>query len=529
MLRAGATLSPDWLVRNLIRDAVNSGVVSRTGFVPGLDTARGLKHTLARDEAYWKWIKAGGSQASLVSMDRTRLRKTLKEIDATGYMNKVWNVVRNPVEGLRMLSELSENATRLGEFGKAEARFGSDKAGIMRAAYEARDLMDFARRGRLTASFNRMTAFFNAGLQGLDRSVRAFKENPKRALIRTALFIGVPSVVNALRNYGDEAVEEVPRAQRDLFWIVPAGEGRDKVLARIPKPFEAGVLFGSSLERATEFILDAYTQKYKGDTGKAKREAFRGLGKSVWDISAPNMIPTFAVPWIESYANRSITFDRPIIPRNREGMLPEYQYAPYTTELTRAISRVVGKLPAVGEMDTFSPARTEHFIRGYTGSLGMYLLEGLDYAGRKTGMLPDPVKPASAWHEGPFFRAFTIRHPSMRAESVERFYQSYDKARAYISTINGLQKDFKYEEAANLMPYMTYQAIEGPHRVLNDLLNSISLVIKAPNINADEKRQLLDALYFRVIDTARQGNTVFETLEENLEQWRKRAEAQKKP
>ncbi|MBQ9536638.1 MAG: hypothetical protein IJU79_02490, partial [Desulfovibrionaceae bacterium] len=262
MLRAGATLTPDFMVRNMIRDAVSSGVVSRSGFVPGVDTAKGLKHGVLRDETYWNWVKAGGDQASVVSIDRTTLQKRVNDLAASGYLERVWNVVKNPMELLRLGSELSEKMTRLGEFEKATKIHGTNKSGLMQAAFESRDLMDFSRRGRLTGTFNVMTAFFNASVQGLDRTVRGFKENPKRFALRAAVYIGIPSVINAISNYGDKDIEEIPRAQRDMFWCVPIGEGKSKTIIRIPKPFEQGVLFGSTIERTVEFILDAYKNKY---------------------------------------------------------------------------------------------------------------------------------------------------------------------------------------------------------------------------------------------------------------------------
>ncbi|MDR2050538.1 MAG: hypothetical protein LBQ63_02040 [Deltaproteobacteria bacterium] len=527
MLRAGATLTPDFMVRNLLRDAVSAGVVSRNGFIPGLDTVKGLKRAVTRDDAYWNWVKAGGDQASLVSMDRTTLQSTLNDITATGYPKRVWNVVRNPVELLRLGSELSEKMTRLGEFGRAVQKAGTDKAGLMRAAYESRDLMDFSRRGRLTNSFNLITAFFNASVQGLDRTARGAIENPKRFLVRSALFIGVPSILNAVYNYGDKDIAEVSRAQRDMFWIVPIGEGENKTLLRIPKPFEQGIIFGSTLERATEFILDAYTKKY-GSIEKARKEAFRGLGSSIFNVSMPSMVPTAFAPFIEAYANRSITFDRPIIPRKREGMLPEYQYMPYTTELMKRLSHLFGTLPPVGEMNTFSPARAEHFIRSLTGGLGMYALEALDAAGRKAGLLPDPVKPSPTLADTPFLRAFLVRNPSMRAESIERFYQSYEHARRYLATINGLKDDFRYEDIANLLPYATYQAMEGPHKFLTDTIRAMDIVYKNTEGSADEKRQILDSMTFRAIEAARLGNQVFESLEQDIKRWKERAQQGKK-
>ena len=523
MLRAGATLTPDFMVRNLIRDAVSTGVVSRTGFIPGLDTAKGLKRAVTKDKSYWDWVKAGGDQASLVSMDRTTLQTTLKDIEATGYTERVWNVVKNPLELLRLGSELSEKMTRLGEFGKATEKHGNDKAGLMQAAYESRDIMDFSRRGKLTASFNLITAFFNASMQGLDRTARGAVENPRRFLVRTALFIGIPSILNAINNYGDKDIAEVPRAQRDMFWITPIGQGENKVLLRIPKPFEQGVMFGSTLERTTEFILDAAHDKY-GSIEKARQEAFRGLGASMLDVSAPNLVPTAFAPVIEAFANRSLPFDRPIIPKNREGLLPEYQYTPSTTELTKALSSFVGALPPVGEMNTFSPARAENYIRGWTGGMGMYALQLVDAMARKAGVVDDPVKPAATLADIPFARAFVIRHPSMGAESIQRFFDHYEESTSYLKTINALGKDFKYNDVANLLPYSVYQAMDAPHKALSEITKAIDLINKIPRMTPDEKRQQIDSLYFHAIEVAKFGNMVFEALQPDIERLKQRAE-----
>lgn len=523
MLRAGATLTPDFMVRNLIRDAVSTGVLSRTGFIPGLDTAKGLKRAVTKDKSYWDWVKAGGDQASLVSMDRTTLQTTLKDIAATGYTERVWNVVKNPLGLLRLGSELSEKMTRLGEFGKGTEKHGNDKAGLMQAAYESRDIMDFSRRGKLTASFNLITAFFNASMQGLDRTARGAVENPRRFLVRTALFIGIPSILNAINNYGDKDIAEVPRAQRDMFWITPIGQGENKVLLRIPKPFEQGVMFGSTLERATEFILDAAHDKY-GSVEKARQEAFRGLGASMLDVSAPNLVPTAFAPVIEAFANRSLPFDRPIIPKNREGLLPEYQYTPSTTELTKALSSFVGALPPVGDMNTFSPARAENYIRGWTGGMGMYALQLVDAMARKAGVVDDPVNPAATLADIPFVRAFVIRHPSMGAESIQRFFDHYEESTSYLKTINALGKDFKYNDVANLLPYSVYQAMDAPHKALSEITKAIDLINKIPSMTPDEKRQQIDSLYFHAIEVAKFGNMVFEALQPDIERLKQRAE-----
>ena len=92
-----------------------------------------------------------------------------------------------------------------------------------------------------------------------------------------------------------------------------------------------------------------------------------------------------------------------------------------------------------------------------------------------------------------------------------------------MKTINSLQKDFKYGDVANLLPYSVYQAVEGPKKTINEITKAIDLINKAPDMNADQKRQLIDNLYFRAIDSAKLGNQVFEQLRPDIERLKKRA------
>ena len=144
-----------------------------------------------------------------------------------------------------------------------------------------------------------------------------------------------------------------------------------------------------TLERAVEFILDACTAKH-GSIDKALSETFRGLGSSIWDVSFPNAVPKAFAPLLEQWANRSIPFDRPIVPANRTGLLPEYQYTNYTTELTKTLAHYIGTLSPVGEMNTFRPAVVENWIRGWTCGLGLYTMQALDALGKKQESCPIP-------------------------------------------------------------------------------------------------------------------------------------------
>jgi hypothetical protein len=53
--------------------------------------------------------------------------------------------------------------------------------------------------------------------------------------------ITLPSILLYLSNREDPRWQEIPRWQKDLFWIVFT----DDHIYRIPKPHSAGIMFGS--------------------------------------------------------------------------------------------------------------------------------------------------------------------------------------------------------------------------------------------------------------------------------------------
>lgn len=527
VLRAGATLAPEFMVRNIIRDTMESGVKSGSGFVPFVDSVRGLSHALKRDDMYWRWKKSGGDQAHFVSMDRTTLHKNLTDMQQSGVMEKVWNTISNPLEALRIVSELSEQATRLGEFAKAEKLRGTDKSGQIQAALDTRDVsIDFARTGNMMRIVNSLVPFTNAQVQSMWRLGEVAKVRTGKTALKLVAYITAPSVALAIHNYEDDDIRELPAWQRDLFWCfkIPFVKGYENPLfkdtiMRIPKPFEVGVVFGSIPERLTWLALDAHAEM----TGKGRKETaedtLRGLGGSLWDVATPSFVPTFATPFVEQFSNRKIMFDRPVIPADREGMLPEYQYSRNTTELTKALSKFVGV--HLGQSSTFSPAVIENFIQDWSGGLGMQALQLADMGLRKAGILADPVKPTTTLADTPVVRAFFARNPSMSAESIDKFRKSYEEAQSYLKTITGLQKELKYDDVAPYLPYSTYKAMDGPHQALSNIMKFQRMVQDNPDISSDEKRQLLDDTTRQAIGIAKQGNEVFKAVKGGLRQMAK--------
>ncbi|MDD4986396.1 MAG: hypothetical protein PHQ43_11525, partial [Dehalococcoidales bacterium] len=402
MLRAGATLNPEFIARNPVRDQWTAYLNSKYGYRIGVDLAKGLFHALKKDDLYWKWQAAGGAQSSLVSVDRDYMQQSIKELLRKGAKEEVKYIASHPLELLRGLSEVLEQGTRLGEFTRGVEKGGESLDSVLEAAIASRDVtVDFARKGTATGPINRVIAFFNAAIQGPDKMRRVFASDPKGFTVRALLAITLPSVLLFLRNHKDERYKELPQWQKDLFWIVLT---KNHVF-RIPKPFEPGILFGTIPERIMQWAL------------AEDPKAFDELGKTLSDAALPSLVPTALVPWIEVYANKSLHTGAPIVPQREQDLPPEQQFGPYTSETAKMMGSALRQ----------SPRKLESLIAGYTGGLGKAGLQTSDSVLKILGVAKPPPKPYQGLADIPALKAFVVT-PGQQAQSVDRFYDALQKA-----------------------------------------------------------------------------------------------------
>lgn len=546
-LRAGATLTPDFIARNLVRDFQSAFVNSTKGFFSPLDTYQGLKAALTKNETFQEWLKSGGANAMMVSMDRRYMQDNLEKLtQTTGLMSRAWNVVGDPEAGffdktkavaklpgqaankylldpLRTFSQYAEMATRLGEFKgvmEQQQKDGSSfPEALAKAGYSSREVtLDFARIGAGMRAMNMITAFFNAQVQGADRLARAFIDSPASTGLKIGLGVTTPSVLLWWAHQGDADYKEIPDWEKDMFWILPPVNipGFGKTYIRIPKPFETGVMFGSSVERA----LDMYFAD--------KPDAFKKFADSMIKALMPSAIPTIGVPFLEQFANRSTFTDRTLIPADMEKHLPEYQYTPYTTEVAKKLGQIIGAFPGISDSKTeqttmggvsrslTSPILIENYLRAWTGNLGTYALNAADSALRAAGVIPDPPKPASTLADIPFVKAFVVRYPSASAQSIQDFHDTYAKQKIYYDTWMAKLKEGDIEAAEKIQAAggpMMFAKLDGIDKVLTEQNKMVRDIYKNPNVQPEEKRQLIDTIYGKMIELSRDGNAALRQIE----------------
>jgi len=508
LLRAGSTLAPEFMVKNIMRDSVTAALFSRSNTIPILAQFRGLFHMIMGKrfggEMYQKWIKSGGLQSMVTSMDRTYFAKNVKnELINT----KPYNMLKSPLEILRILSEGFETVTRLGEFStayrKAKKAGLSEKEAVERAGFEGRDVtIDFKKSGSQIQAWNLVSAFFNARLQGYAKIFDGFKNRPVQTMAKVSAYIVAPSILLWIRNHDDPRYQELKRWEKDLFWIWISGDGTvedgNYTVYRVPKPFEPGIVFGTGTEKLLDYI-------YSKNPGK--------IDDFIKELAVTNLqnlmpVPTAAVPFIEQKFNTSLFTGRPIVARDQEGILPEYQWTEYTSETAKVIG--TGLRYILGDQSTWtSPSRIDAVIQNWTGTLGRHIVDLADKALIASGAVEDPVKPADTLADYPIIKAFIVRNPSAGSEHIEDFYKNYLPIKKRIDTINSLTEPLEVKKQLNILANeigMETTVLIGFADALSNQRKLIDAITRNKNIDPDEKRQIIDDTYRMMIMIAKRAN-----------------------
>lgn len=478
-LRSGATLSPEFILRNPVRDMISAALYSKHGFIPVWDTMRGLALYLKKGNEYWDYMKSGAAQSAMVSLDRDYLHGQMRELLKK---KSVLSMCANPIEALRAFSEATEMATRLAEFdlakkgytGIGNRLFGKERKPLsnVEAGIEARDVtLDFGRHGKSTQSWNQTVAFFNAAIQGTDKMVREFKEHPGQMLTKTFIGITLPSVMLWYLNRDDPRYQELPQWQKDIFWVIP---GKD-TLYKIPKPFELGILFGTVPERMLQFMYD----KEKGRNGPG----FKGLGRSILENLAPSIIPTGFLPAAEWMSNYSFFMDRNIVPLSQSKLPDRQQYGPYTSYLARK----------VGNAFNLSPRKIDNTIQDVGGNLAALGNSLIDQA---SGL--SETRPAKRASEMPGVRGFTAT-PYASSDSVQRLRDDFSQQE---KLYNEFKMTKKKPEGYDGAKYIKYKAAMD---AMNNTYRAERKIMESKQLNSAQKRERIDRIKMQQTNIARRA------------------------
>ena len=396
------TINPSFALRNIIRDSTDATIYSKYGFKPW-DFVRGFLHAVHRDELFYEWLSSGAAQASAISLDRDYTQDTLNQMSKT-WKERLLSKEFLPaiLEGMQMVGEYSEYGTRIAAYERVKKTLAGENGphpaayDLVSAAFESRDLMDFARGGRGSRHLNNVVVFANASIQGFDKFFRTFdfrkpyRKESMKALARLFLCGMLPALLLAGIHSGDDWWEELPDWQKETNWIL--GKVGNTII-RIPKGQDIGLRFFSNL---IEKAMDRSKHK-AGD-----------YFKPVWD-SLPDMIPTALLPIIEATANHSYFTGAPVVPKYQEKLPAYLQFGNETSSFAKFVGKVIG----------VSPRKVEHVLFGYTGNMGKGLLGVYDTIVGNQSLNTN-------LNEAPVISGFTAI-PYKQSKTVNDFYDKFDE------------------------------------------------------------------------------------------------------
>lgn len=493
VFRVGATMTPEFILKNTFRDQFNAALMSEARPTP-IDMVKGLASLVDDGESYNQWKASGGSMGTYMDLSDTGLYDAHKDLmDETKYSMKMLRTF-----GLQPLADFAsatEQATRIGIYTASKRAGMSD----LKAAQESRQgTADFMRSGSVGKRINRYVPFFNAAVQGTDKLIRAFKKNPKQVGTIAAMTITMPSVLLAgYYLYGapdDERQEylEHPQWIRDTHWIYKVG-GK---WMRVPKPFAPGYIFGTLPEK-----FMTWSHQNNNPVGKSiYEEVLAGMWMSLSPVSdATGLLPPPAKIGLEIATNWNFYRGQSIYPDYLDDLEPELRATPYTSETARVL----------GEKFNVSPANVDALLKGTFASSSKYITGAGDMIlgqVREFNDQPYSERPTSAL-DTPVLGSFLTR-PVISGSSItgNTFYDLSQEVKIKSNSLKSYsgEKAKKYRQENQFMFSQEGQVKRAAKKIAK--LNKKRRQVRGDmRMSADQKAKRLEQLDRQVYERAKQS------------------------
>lgn len=527
--RQAITLNPGFMVRNHFRDTVSVAVLTggkNLRINPLEGVGRGLdimgKRTITRQSfttlSGMGDYRFGGGDVGLGSNDF--LMELGVEPKTAGYR------FRQAIGALETVGTAFELANRLTYYETLiQQGVRADEA-----AYQALTLVNYNRRGAsaMLRGLLPMVPFLNARIQGLARLYEdAVTNSPgKRLAAMTKLAIN-GSILSAFSaalwawNNEDEERREKYEAEplhRRLNYNIIYLPG-DKTLL-LPKAFEIGTVFGSSVE----MLLEAAVQ---GDTD----ELGAATAMTLFNTFAFNPIPQAMVPALEILFNYNMFTGQPIEGRRMDDDLLTERINPQTSALAIALSQ-----NGLGRMTGMSPIQFDHLMQGYGGLAYSFPATIIDVVAGNMGWIPS--KPSGVFEAAlpdatpgvvkgittgllkeTFASVFKDQKDDGANRWVEEFYSRRIAIEQLYRTARDAAEDGDVARAKELLARApaspaAYRLVSKAGDRLGEINTAMREIRQDPKMTADQKRAALQPLIAARNKMAGQVMQVIRDLEE---------------
>ncbi len=435
MLSFAVTKMPGFIVRNLVREIQNAYVINVEGRLNPFRTVAAAAKNM------WRISKPGSTELNAMmargmvshnnyfdatpddivrnlkqqGKNRSMFRSTLGSIEA---MYRAYN----------KLAVASEHATRI------MMRDDFIAAGYTQAEaeYQGLDVLNHSRRGEgpIIEFMVAVTPFLNPRIQGIDRLYRGSRQHKAAYFMKAALLMAGATALAAWNwENNEEEMDELTEVEKDLyfhFWI----EGEH---FRIPKGFEVGQIAGTFPERVVEHIV---TEEPEYISETIKRFLITTMAVD---------LPQFIRPVAEVAMDYDSFAERSILGFGDQFASPEEQYNTWTSELSKLIATA---MPDNAPEKLRSPKMVDHILKGYTGPMGMWVLERIDQLYEMTGNAPD--SPTKALGERDIIRNLYRGQLKTPSRHVQRFYDMMNESRRITADLKNA-KDRSIDEWSQMV------------------------------------------------------------------------------
>ena len=488
ILRESVTRMPNFIIKSLARDSVAAWQTSGRDINPVIAGYQGFGDALSGTESARAVRGAMGFggydfRGNYQDMAKTVARGMEKQQKGSRYF--VTNPIKSMWDWAGHASNAADAAVRIKVYDEVYAETGD----WVQAAYEARQVIDYARRGEseVLGTFTALLPFLNARLQGLDLlrvgfgnsdtgmpdSSRVLKAFWARGMMITSL-----TALLWMLQHEDEDWKNQPAQIRDMnFILTPSTFGlpEDTKPFKFPVSFELGTMFKIFPERVLEYV-------WGQDSNKDMKEAFK---RNLMSTLGLNPYPQIIRPIVEVQNNYNMFTGQPIESPYIAARLPEDRFRTSTSEFAKIIGSQFG----------ISPLKVDHFIAGYTGPLGSHANLAMSAILRKfTGSPEPPLREVERSVTNPF-----LRETLLSSEPNNTVYQYYELKKAVDQVYNSFQqlgtqfyrkKDLTQEQL-KLLAFRDY--VNNINAELKEI-NKQERYIVASNASPLEKQRLVRQL-----------------------------------
>lgn len=516
-LTIGATNTPEFILRNPVRDTleatVQSGVKYNPTYIP-----RAMYGMINRSRSFEEFKQAGGKFASFMALDDGGIEEAFHQLlTPKSSLAKSLVSPKAWLENYEKIPKASETLTRYGVY-LAAIDHGMAPIEAANAALDA--TLNFPRGGFATRKANQFMPFLNVGFLATEKLVRAFKADPTSMVLRGVSYLTLPSLlVSGYYLYGadeqtrkewQELPEEQIAAGRVFFKF--NGEWR-----YIPTPYALGYMF-SGVPMLTLRAIHGDNP----DDGKALWETLMkgalGAVSPINDYSS--LIPPAIKTFLEDIQNFDFFRNRPIYSKFKEGdgVMQKDKTNSYDSETAKLI----------GNHTNTSPALIDHTLYGLFGSTAGYVLGATD-RGIKAVRAADgqqvPQDPRTG-ADRPLEKAFTVRQPEgTRSNSYQGFQKHYLDAMAIANHVNQLEgadkasylqengKDISRFTGTNKKGNMTAASyLTDAHKQIQANMKQISQIYNDPHMASEDKTSRIATIEKQITRIAGNANKQYNAV-----------------